>query len=161
MNDEDLRKQAWDFFETQAGHRLTSFNYYIALSSLLSGGLAASFRDDVRIPFVGLLLGMLLVLFAFVFWKLDGRNRELIRSAEEALRFFESQASSAPEHGTPHVTTRFLREEHDTRARRAANSWRVWRNHYTYSDCFNVVFATFALVGLVGAACSIWLTWAR
>ena len=91
MNEADLRKQAWDFFQMQASQRLTTFNFYIALSSLLSGGLAANLKAQDGIQFVSILLGLLLVLFSFVFWKLDQRNRDLIKSAEDALKFFESK----------------------------------------------------------------------
>ncbi len=157
MTDADLRKQAWDFFQMQAGQRLTTFNFYIALSSLLSGGLAASFKTDIDIPFVGLLLGFLLVLFSFIFWKLDCRNRDLIKSAEETLKFFETQTPFPDEDGKPHIVKRFTREEFDTNIQKAAGSWRFWRNHYSYSFCFRLVFVAFAAVGVLGAVYSVLL----
>jgi hypothetical protein len=129
MTEADLRKQAWDFFQIQAGQRLTTFNFYIALSSLLAGGLAASFKAGI-IPYIGLLLGFLLVLFSFIFWKLDCRNRELITSAEETLKFFEKHAQFAEVDGRPHIAKRFMREEFDTNVKKATRSWRFWRNHY-------------------------------
>jgi len=50
MTDEELRKQAWNFFQMQAGQRLTTFNFYIAISSLLSTGLVATFKTDIDLP---------------------------------------------------------------------------------------------------------------
>ena len=50
MSDEELRKQAWDYFQLQAGQRLTTFNFYIAISSLLTTGLATSFKADIGLP---------------------------------------------------------------------------------------------------------------
>jgi hypothetical protein len=161
MTEADLRKQAWDFFQIQAGQRLTTFNFYIALSSLLSGGLAASFKADIKIPYVGLLLGFLLILFSFIFWKLDCRNSELIKSAEETLKFFERQAPFADEDGKPHIAKRFTREEFDTNVKKATSSWRFWRNHYSYSRCFRLVFLAFATVGVLGAIYSVLLAAAQ
>ena len=158
MNEADLRKQAWDFFQMQAGQRLTTFNFYIALSSLLSGGLAATLKANMPIPYVGVILGSLLVLFSFIFWKLDSRNRELIKSAEETLKFFESKASLLDVDERPHIARRFLREEFDTAEKQAANSWRIWRNHYSYSHCFRVVFFAFTIVGILGAVYSVLFT---
>jgi len=161
MIESDLRKQAWDFFQMQAGQRLTTFNFYIALSSLLSGGLVANFKEDIRIPYLGLLLGFLLVLFSFIFWKLDNRNRELIKGAEETLKFFESQVPLADKDGRPHLAKRFTREEFDTNAKKATRSCCFWRNHYSYSDCFRLVFLVFTAVGILGATYSVFLAVGR
>jgi len=155
MTDEELRKQAWDFFHMQAGQRLTTFNFYIAISSLLSTGLAASFKADILLPHLGVAFGLLLILFSFIFWKLDQRNRDLIKGAEESLKFFEAKATLEDEAGIPHVAKRFIREEFDTNRKKNQHSWRFWRNHYSYSKCFKLVFMIFGLIGLVGLAFSI------
>ena len=122
MNEADLRKQAWDFFQMQASQRLTTFNFYIALSSLLSGGLAANLKVQDSMMSVGILLGLLLVLSSFVFWKLDQRNNDLIKSAEDALKFFENKTQIDDQNGKPHIAKRFTREEYDTNDRKAGRS---------------------------------------
>ncbi len=155
MTDSELREQSWNFFQVQAAQRLTTFNFYIALSSLLAGGLAASFKADIQIPLVGVVLGLLLAMFSFVFWKLDQRNRALIKGAEEVLKFFESQARYGDDGGKPHLVKRFLREEFDTKEQKKNKSWCFWRNHYSYTDCFLAVFAAFATIGVAGAIYSI------
>ena len=141
----------------QASQRLTTFNFYIALSSLLSGGMAASFNTNIKIPYLGLLLGSMLILFSLIFWKLDNRNRDLIRSAEETLKYFERQAPIEDDDGMPHIAKRFLREEFDTNVKMATNSWRFWRNYYTYTFSFQIVFLTFAIFGILGSTFSILL----
>ena len=155
MYEEDLRKQAWDFFQMQTDQRLTTFNFYIALSSLLSGGLAASLKMDVKVPYVGLLMGVLLVFLSFIFWKLDCRNRDLIKGAEEALKFFEEKVSFNGAGEVPHVVKRFLREDYETGIKKKANTWRFWSNHFTYSQCLRLVFAAFGVMGLLGAVWSV------
>lgn len=155
MTDEELRKQAWDFFQMQAGQRLTTFNFYVAISSLLSTGLAASFKSDIDLHYLGIAFGLLLLLFSFIFWKLDQRNRDLIEGAEQSLKFFEAKAALVDEAGMPHVAKRFRREEFDTNKKKCQRSWRFWRNHYSYSECLRAVFLIFGTVGLVGLALSV------
>jgi len=155
MTDEELRKQSWDFFQMQAGQRLTTFNFYVAISSLLSAGLAASFKGDIDLPHLGIAFGLLLLLFSFIFWKLDQRNRDLITSAEQSLKLFEAKASLEDVAGIPHVAKRFTREEFDTNKEKSQRSWFFWRNHYRYSECLMAVFMIFGTVGLVGLICSV------
>jgi len=151
----DLRKQAWDFFHMQAGQRLTTFNFYIAIASLLSTGLGASLKEDINLPVLGVTLGMFLVFFSFIFWKLDQRNRVLIQGAEQTLRYFEALSGLADADGRPHIAKRFTREEFDTKTKRARRTWRFWRDEYSYYECFKAVFVAFGFVGVVGAAYAI------
>lgn len=153
MTEDELRKQAWDFFQMQAGQRLTTFNFYIALSSLLSTGLAASFKADINIPCLGVAFGLLLLLFSAIFWKLDQRNRDLIKGAEDSLKFFEAKAELEDQAGTPHIAKRFTREEFDSDRKKNERSCCFWRNNYSYSECLRAVFIVFASIGLLG---SIW-----
>jgi len=155
MTDEELRKQAWDFFQMQAGQRLTTFNFYIAISSLLSTGLVATFKMDIDLPYLGIAFGLLLILFSFIFWKLDQRNGDLIKGAEASLKFFETKASLEDEAGIPHVAKRFSREEFDTNIKKNSHSWRFWRNRYSYSQCFSRVIIIFGFGGLVGLCFSV------
>ncbi len=155
MTDEELRKQAWDFFQMQAGQRLTTVNFYIAISSLLSTGLAASFKADIDLPYLGIAFGLLLILFSFIFSKLDQRNCDLIQGAEATLKFFESKASLEDQEGMPHVAKRFSREEFETSRKNEGRSWLFWRNHYSYSQCFRLMFVIFGCVGVAGLAWSI------
>ncbi len=155
MKDEELRKQAWDFFQMQAGQRLTTFNYYVVISSVLCTGLAASFKTDSNNPYLGTSFGFLLVLFSMTFWKLDHRNKTLIKGAENALKFFESTSDFKDVNGTPHIANRFLREEFETNRNKKSRTWKFWQNCYSYSECFWFVFTIFSLVGLAGAIWSI------
>ena len=147
--DEELRKQAWDYFQLQASQRLTAFNFYIAVSSLLATGLAASFKSDVVLPQLGIAVGLLLMLFSVVFWKLDHRNSCLINSAEETLKFFERKSALNDAGQVPHVAKRFLREAYDLKHMKR-HTFLFFLNQYGYSVCFNAVFLIFGTVGLAG-----------
>ena len=132
----NLQEQAWKYFELHAHERLTIFNFYIALCSAITAGLVASYSKDFLHPLVRTLFGVLLILFSFVFWKLDGRVKLLIKNAEAALKFFEEQDSNQVL-----VTHVFRREEILTQEERARN----W--HFSYAKCFGMVFWVFTLVG--------------
>ncbi|HYJ92297.1 MAG TPA: hypothetical protein VEV84_13385 [Pyrinomonadaceae bacterium] len=80
-----FRQQAWDYFAIHASQRLTTFNFYLVIATLLTTGILASFQKQYEIRFAGIVLGLLLLIFSFVFWKLDQRNKHLIRHAEKAL----------------------------------------------------------------------------
>jgi len=139
------RKYLWGYFQLHASQRLTTFNFYIVLSTLLSTGLFSTFQKDFTVP-VGVILGFLLVCFSFVFWKLDERNKGLIKLAETALMDLEKQLS--PEAGE--ALSIFTREALETGQLRANRSVWPWRNLYSYSDCFRLVFLLFASVGVIG-----------
>jgi hypothetical protein len=152
MPDDALRKTAWDYFSVHAAQRLTSFNFYIALSSVAVTTYFASFKADSNLAFARPALSGLLCLFSFIFWKLDQRNRFLIKNAEKALKYLEGLDQS-PES----VTKLFTHEEQQTQLMRP-KGWRrlmFWRSVLSYSDCFNLVFLVFFLVGLIGLAYSI------
>ena len=150
MTEEDLRKQAWDYFQMHATQRLTTFNFYVGISSLLVGGLAATIKADSEIRLLGGVVGTLLILFSLVFWKLDQRNSDLIKGAERALMYFEAKCALPDEEGKPHEAKRFTREDFDTAQNKRERTWRAWRNHYSYSECFRAVFLIFGGLGAVG-----------
>lgn len=154
MNEKEesfLRKQAWDYFNTHASQRMTSFNFYVVLSSLTMTSFFASFKDDSNLQSARPVLAGLLCLFAFIFWKLDERNKLLIKNAERALKFFE-EADPIDD-----VAKVFTQEEKDTKTKKLSG-WKsllFWRWHLSYSKCFNFIFLLFFLVGMAGIVSSL------
>jgi hypothetical protein len=145
-NSNPLRKQAWDYFAIHASQRMSVFNYYIVLSSLITTGYFASLRADSHIEKAGPALGLLLSLFSFIFWQLDKRTRFLIKNGEEALsRFEESDPGDL-------VTKVFSNEKDKTAQARARNftTALLWKWQLSYSDCLNSVFFLFAVAGMAG-----------
>jgi hypothetical protein len=66
-------------------------------------------QNDNGVPSVAIILSLLLVVFSFVFWKVDSRNRELINLSEEALEYFEEKSSIADGDGNPHRSKLYSR----------------------------------------------------
>lgn len=129
---------------------MTIFNFYIVLSSLTATSYFASFKSDSNLEPARPALAALLCVFAFIFWKLDQRNKFLIKNAEHALKHFESADQGDD------VTKVFMHEEVETNAKQV-KGWDhllFWRTHLSYSDCFNLVFIIFFAIGLVGTVSS-------
>jgi hypothetical protein len=154
IHNDPLRKQAWDYFQMHASQRLTTFNFYIVISSVITTGLFSTFQKDYKATYLGTMLGLLLCFFSFIFWKVDIRNKQLIKGAEEALKFFESTTVLQDKDGEPHIAKIFQHEEYATKRRRERKSILLWKNYYSYSNSFNKVFLAFAIIGLIGALLS-------
>lgn len=151
INNNFLQKQAWDYFQLHAAQRLTTFNFYIVISSVIITALFSTFQKDYQFYGVGVILGLLLIFISFIFWKLDGRNKELIKMAEVALRFFEADIKIQDSVNELHIAKIFSRENYETNKKRSKNKKYIcWANHFSYSDCFNLVFSCFTLVGILG-----------
>jgi hypothetical protein len=145
-DDSFLRKQAWDYFTTHASQRIATFNFYIVLSSLIATTYFSTFKTDAAMRPARPFLSALLCLFAFIFWKLDQRNRQLIKNAERALKCFERMEEADA------LLKVFTQEESETAANksRGLRQLLLWQLPLSYSDCFNLVFLIFFLVGLAG-----------
>lgn len=150
-----LREQAWNYFQMHASQRLTTFNFYIIISSVITTGLVTTFQQSYGFPRGGIFLGCLLAFFSFVFWKLDKRTKHLIRNAEAALRAFENMVEANEPEGTPGEARLFSYEEWETQQRKLTSAFLFWTRQLSYSDCFNLVFLSFAVVGVIGATTSL------
>ncbi|HEV7673284.1 MAG TPA: hypothetical protein VGQ12_02010 [Candidatus Angelobacter sp.] len=148
-----LRKQAWDYFNTHASQRMAIFNFYVVLSSLTMTSYFASFKSEVNFGVARAALAILLCLFAFVFWKLDSRNKFLMKNAERALRYFEAKDENSL------IAKVFSQEELETDSRKL-KGWKrslFWKAHLSYSKCFNLVYSAFFALGILGFVLSFYL----
>ena len=159
VSPEDFRKHTWEYFHIHASQRLTTFNFYIVISALLTSGLVATFRNEVKFHEIGIFLGLMLPFISFVFCKLDMRNRQLIQNAEAALKYLESQYDlsnfEVSTNGKPHILKLFSYEEHQTNIRKRIRSYCPWKNHFSYRRCFQWVFIAFCFAGIFGAIISL------
>jgi hypothetical protein len=147
-----MREHAWRYFELHANQRMTVFNFFLVLSGLATAGLATVVQGAGDPRFLGAVLGLLLALVSFVFWKLDQRASFFIKRAEVALAEVEQSFL--------HPRCRlFLGEPDATRAAMVASS--PWRRHWTYGRSFRVVFIAMALFEMVGSAVSVTRSTAR
>jgi hypothetical protein len=148
---EYLREQAWNYFQLHATQRLTTFNYYLVLSTAITAAIAITFQKDFRLPALDIVLSLLLVGISYVFLKLDGRNIELVKYGEAALKYFEkTEQANFPDEatGAPHEAQLFRREEYMTRKKTEHSEGRPpWEQHYTYGKCLHLTIWFFMVGG--------------
>lgn len=143
-----IQEHAWKSFSIHADQRMKSFNFFVLLSTLVIGGLFTVLKDGRHLC-VGALLSMLLPFFSFVFWKLDGRNRQLVKHAEAALMFIESQWQLPSSGDAPHPVQIFLAEEYTSNRLPPFGGNSLLKAQLRYSHCFNAVFAPFCVGGFM------------
>jgi len=139
----ELRDYAWNYFAFHADQRLRTFNFFLALVTVIVGGLIAILSNSDR-PILGLPLAAALVVVAVIFWLLDERNHDLLTGSETALKSIEASMSDLKEPCSPGELQLFLREKHETDKRK--KSARLF--YFTYHSSFRLVFLIVAAVGL-------------
>ena len=134
------------YFELHASQRMSLFNFFLVLAGLFSAGLAAVLQGSENLSILGMVLGVLLSLVSFVFWKLDQRVSFFIKHAEAALSELEKRM--------PEERARlFLNEPALTSVARSTGP--RWTRMWTYSRSFRVVFLTMAATGFGGFILSV------
>ena len=155
---EALLEYSWNYFHFHAAQRISVFNFFVVLAGLMLGGLFSTFHQDFRMPALGSVLGFGLVFVSFVFSKLDGRAKFLIKNVEGSLAELESHFPTAGGANKPHVTQLIKWEL--TKTQELRNSQMRWApfSQYSYSQSFKLLFIGVGLIGLSGGIMSL-ITW--
>jgi len=153
----DVRDHAWDYFQLHANQRIATFNFYIAVSGLVTTGLVASFHKAVEAPYLGIVLGLLLIAFSYIFLMLDARNRRLVHFGEEALMLCEERFKENALGDKIKIFQREAQETKDYEDRR--NRFRRLLIPYRYTNCFRAIFLIFMAIGILGIIASAVETW--
>lgn len=156
-NLKDQTEYAWNYFQLHAGQRMSLFNFFVVISALLTGGLATSMSNDNEFEhaLIGILLGSGLMIVSFVFWKLDQRVRYLIKHAETTLKRIE-RCLLPEDESQDNSSALFSAEERQTEKLPKVSSWKFWKLHMHYSECFKLMYITFAAIGFFGMILAIW-----
>lgn len=148
--DQDQLKQyrdyAWSYFSLHAAQRISVFQFFITLATAIIGGavLIAGSADDRK---WAALLFLALPFLSFVFWRLDLRTSSLVKNAEDALKYLDSETASRLKNGLPTELALFAKDETIVSDRARA---RLFRGHFSYSRSFLYVFVAVALLGIAG-----------
>src|SRR3989442_14161765 len=90
----EARTYAWGYFAVHADQRMELFNFFLILSGLIIGAFPAGRGMAPKAKAVAL-LPLLLLLAAFIFWRVQERTRRLVKNDENALRFLD-EACAGP-----------------------------------------------------------------
>lgn len=146
----ETRDYIWKYWSFHADQRLKTFNFFVLLVSVLVAGTLAYFKDAVY-PLYALPVGIILILISYAFWRLDCRNRVLIKHAEKLLVKIELKISheSLPDNlrliNSEHIETEKLRRMHK-------NRFVFFRWPQAPLSFYNVFCFVFILFSLLGAA---------
>ncbi|MER9299983.1 hypothetical protein NKI38_26315 [Mesorhizobium sp. M0621] len=133
--------RAWRYFELHAGQRMMMFNFFVVLSGLITAGVGTTMQGPPRLAILGILLGLLLMLLSFVFWKLDQRAAFLVKHSEAASVEIERQL-------LPPAARLFSSEPASFRATTAGRSVSA---PWTFGRSLRIAFAGMALIGAAAA----------
>ena len=135
----ELREYAWKYFSIHAEQRLKTFHFYVILSTVVFGALLTVSQREGVIGYVAV-LAYLHSFLTFIFWKLDVRNKELIKHGEAALMWLEEMMETPDCNESPPVLKLFAHEAWKTNKKEKFPEASLLSAHMSYSDCFNAVF---------------------
>jgi hypothetical protein len=139
-------EHAWRYFQLHAAQRIAVFNFFFILSGAIAAGIGASLQASQKLAAAGIVLGGLLVLASFIFWKLDQRVSALIKLSEKALAEFE--------HSLPITCARIFQLNDAATSSRNRPLKHFIREIWTYGESFRVIFGVMAVAGATGAVLS-------
>ena len=137
FNPREVQQYVWGYFELHANQRMSVFKFFIGLATFLTASQLAALVQQHHIA--GALLGALLGLTSFVFWRLDERTAFLIKRSERALEELE-QVFLGPDTGAPGGLQLFAEERMETDKMKGVFT--------TYRQCLKALFFTFGAVGI-------------
>lgn len=149
MNDEqiddqlrkELHDRAWAYFDRHAEQRLKTVNFYLILCVAIAAGFVSVVSSSNI--FNGWPFGIVLAVVSFIFWKLEDRNRELVKHSESVLKQLEDLLPS----NVPISLRLFGSEEQKSEERKSDRS--IITGRYSYTTCFRLLFGILGIGGFV------------
>ena len=138
----------WRYFALHAQQRISIFNFFVVLSGVISAAIGGALEANRPLTTFVVILGLLLPLLSFVFWRLDQRNSDLVKISERALR--RSEESCLPDYARI-----FVRETlAGTNAAPAED--RFTQTRWTFRRSFNLVFIVMGATGTLASCFSVY-----
>lgn len=141
MTDDEARglEHAWRYFALHAEQRMTVFNFFVASAGLTLTGLAWTLSEGVKYWPLGAAAGVSAAALSFIFWRLDQRGAQLVKTAEAAM--------VALENGLPTSAAVTTAERQLT----SNGAWMGLSTPWTFGRSFRLLFAVVFLLGIGGA----------
>lgn len=148
---------AWSYFDLHAKQRISLFNYFVIFSAFLTTGMITTFDPKFAAHLVGAVAGAFQTTIAFLFWKIDERNKYLTKHGENALKELEDRLDFVQDSpAEPSCIRLFTSEKILTNQLRAAQKGKgLFSRQISHSKSFNALFVVFGIAGLLGMGFSI------
>jgi len=142
----DQREYAWKYFALHAEQRLKTFHFFIIISAILSGAIFTIMKDISNTLYT-IPICYLISFLAFIFWKLDQRNKELIKHGENVLKSIETCIESQCNNNIPNLFK-------DERKEGKKNKFSIplLTSRWSYSNCFNWIFFMFGISSFISGS---------
>ncbi len=142
---ENARNHAWDYFALHAQQRISVFQFFISIETALitAAFLTLQYRKELDNPSWPVVLGPAIIIFSFVFWKIDQRTRDLIIRAEASLKQIECEiCKSLP----PSICLPFS-EDPQAKNDPSFSAFPLFPGRLTYSQAFGTIYLVSAFFG--------------
>jgi hypothetical protein len=137
---------AWDYFAFHAQQRQTVFNFFLILLGASVAAYASTLaKADGSHDHFHSILGLLVAVSSFLFWRLDKRNSRLVKFAEAPLKNLENRLAERT--GIADMT---ILCKADTKTESG-----ILRKFETFSQIYRMVFILAGAGGLAVLALSI------
>lgn len=134
---------SWDYFKLLAQQRVTHFNLFIVIIGAISAIVATQIYVDLRGNIITLALSIAQLLLSFIFYKIDVRNKFLIKHNEQIIKNFESKLKK----DIPKI---FSTEEKKTKYIRSNEKSKMYLfRQLSTSQLYNLFYSFFSVVGLL------------
>lgn len=141
----EIRNHCWSYFSLHAQQRMSAFQFFITLETGIIGiGLfILQSKPELARSYWGLMIGPLIIMLAFVFWKIDQRTRDLIKNAELSLKEIEEYFLSKSS------IVKHLPFSSDPQVTGVLSALPLLPGRLTYTKSFGTVFVACAIFGFV------------
>jgi hypothetical protein len=140
----EIRNHCWNYFALHAQQRMSAFQFFITLETgLIGAGLfILQSKSQFASSYWALMIGPLITLLAFIFWKIDQRTKDLIKNAEASLKDIESFfiLNSSISQNLPFSS--------DSQSKGTISSFPLIPGRLTYTKSFGTVFWACGIFGV-------------
>ena len=146
LNPKEWLNLSWNYFQQHAQQRISYFNFFVVFSTILTAALVSTFQSNFQAPFLGIAIGLVESFVAFIFLKIDTRNRFLTQNAENVIQRIEADYDKT---GNKSYNL-FTNEELETQKLKLKNKKMFFLyRHLTHGDSYKIIYITFFFIGIV------------
>lgn len=94
ITDKDWLDLAWKYFQQHAQQRIAYFNFFVVFSTILTTGFVTTNQKSFEQHYLGIGVGVIQTFLSLMFYKIEERNRFLIKHSENIIKSIENKYES-------------------------------------------------------------------
>ena len=143
MIKEKIFEHAWSYFQLHSQQRITLFNYYITISTIICTAIAYCYQSTARAEYlkIGIFLSIFLLILTFIFWKFDQRTSFLIKHSERILKKIETENFE--------TSLYLFKVEGEYLLKENLNKEYILCKIWTYGKSFRMIFLLMVLLSII------------